>query len=126
MPIRFRRRRIGSRPRRIFRRLTKALDDHPLVEIDRAEIDGLPPATGAMSSRDRAFDLCAARGRHPRHHGRDAWHSSMRSPIVHRDSIDMSAAWFQSRYDKVGPAVPAPIISIARMNQGAIRPFVDA
>src|SRR6266852_3918190 len=25
------------------------------------------------------------------------------APIVHRDSIDMSAAWFQSRYDKVGP-----------------------
>ena len=25
------------------------------------------------------------------------------APIVHRDSIDMSIAWFQSRYDKVGP-----------------------
>jgi methylenetetrahydrofolate--tRNA-(uracil-5-)-methyltransferase len=25
------------------------------------------------------------------------------APIVHRDSIDMSVAWFQSRYDKVGP-----------------------
>ena len=25
------------------------------------------------------------------------------APIVHRDSIDMSKAWFQSRYDKVGP-----------------------
>ena len=25
------------------------------------------------------------------------------APIVHRDSIDMSKAWMQSRYDKVGP-----------------------
>jgi len=25
------------------------------------------------------------------------------APIVHRDSIDMSQAWFQSRYDKSGP-----------------------
>src|SRR5690606_804606 len=26
------------------------------------------------------------------------------APIVHTESIDMSAAWFQSRYDKPGPA----------------------
>jgi methylenetetrahydrofolate--tRNA-(uracil-5-)-methyltransferase len=26
------------------------------------------------------------------------------APIVHRDSIDMSVAWFQSGYDKAGPA----------------------
>jgi methylenetetrahydrofolate--tRNA-(uracil-5-)-methyltransferase len=25
------------------------------------------------------------------------------APIVHRDTIDMSVAWFQSRYDKAGP-----------------------
>ena len=25
------------------------------------------------------------------------------APIVHKDTIDMSVAWFQSRYDKVGP-----------------------
>src|SRR5208282_2837566 len=26
------------------------------------------------------------------------------APIVHRDSIDFGIAWFQSRYDKAGPA----------------------
>jgi methylenetetrahydrofolate--tRNA-(uracil-5-)-methyltransferase len=26
------------------------------------------------------------------------------APIVHRDSIDMNMSWFQSRYDKAGPA----------------------
>jgi len=36
------------------------------------------------------------------------------APIVHKDSIDMSVAWFQSRYDKVGPAAPAPTTSTAR------------
>src|SRR6185437_9522345 len=25
------------------------------------------------------------------------------APVVHRDSIDMTQAWFQSRYDKAGP-----------------------
>ena len=25
------------------------------------------------------------------------------APIVHRDSIDLTQAWFQSRYDKAGP-----------------------
>ena len=36
------------------------------------------------------------------------------APIVHRDSIDMAVAWFQSRYDKVGPGGPAPTTSTAR------------
>src|SRR6201992_827764 len=85
--------------------VTKALQDHPLIEIRRSEIASLPPAdwrnvivaTGPLTSAPLAdaigqltdetapalFDAIA--------------------PIVHKDSIDMSAAWFQSRYDKVGP-----------------------
>ncbi len=82
--------------------VTDALASHPLVTIERGEIAGLPPedwdsviiATGPLTSpalsqavgslTDEAslafFDAIA--------------------PIVHRDSIDLDKAWFQSRYDK--------------------------
>src|SRR5882672_10562098 len=52
--------------------VTKALDDHPLIEIDRAEIDGLPPAdwrnvivaTGPLTSAPLADDdIAPVRGR---------------------------------------------------------------
>jgi methylenetetrahydrofolate--tRNA-(uracil-5-)-methyltransferase len=85
--------------------VTKALNDHPLIEIRRAEIGGLPPedwrnvivATGPLTSAPLAEAI------------RDLTDESALAffdaiaPIVHRDSIDMSVAWFQSRYDKLGP-----------------------
>jgi methylenetetrahydrofolate--tRNA-(uracil-5-)-methyltransferase len=85
--------------------VTKALNDHPLIEIRRAEIDGVPPddwrnvivATGPLTSAPLAEAI------------RDLTDESALAffdaiaPIVHRDSIDMSIAWFQSRYDKLGP-----------------------
>ena len=33
------------------------------------------------------------------------------APIVHRESIDLDKAWFQSRYDKAGPADGADYIN---------------
>src|ERR1700749_4033713 len=83
----------------------KALHDHPLIEIRRAEIDGLPPAdwhnvivaTGPLTSAPLADAI-----RKLTDENALAFFDAI-APIVHRDSIDMSAAWFQSRYDKVGP-----------------------
>ena len=43
------------------------------------------------------------------------------APIVHRDSIDFDVAWFQSRYDKAGPAARAPTTSIVRSTAGNTR-----
>src|SRR3979490_1654621 len=85
--------------------VTKALHDHPLIEIRRAEIDGLPPAdwrniivaTGPLTSAPLAAAI-----REITDENALAFFDAI-APIVHRDSIDMSAAWFQSRYDKVGP-----------------------
>jgi methylenetetrahydrofolate--tRNA-(uracil-5-)-methyltransferase len=85
--------------------VTKALQDHPLIELRRAEIAGLPPAdwnsvivaTGPLTSAplaDAIRELTDERAL--------AFFDAI-APIVHRDSIDMSVAWFQSRYDKVGP-----------------------
>src|SRR3954451_15420192 len=85
--------------------VTKALNDHPRIEIRRAEIDGLPPeqwrnviiATGPLTSAPLANAIQQLTDENAL-----AFFDAI-APIVHRDSIDMSLAWFQSRYDKVGP-----------------------
>ncbi|MGY3233559.1 methylenetetrahydrofolate--tRNA-(uracil-5-)-methyltransferase [Bradyrhizobium sp. USDA 4472] len=85
--------------------VTKALNDHPLIEIARGEIKGLPPtgwsnvviATGPLTSAPLADAI-----RELTDENALAFFDAI-APIVHRDSIDMSVAWFQSRYDKVGP-----------------------
>ncbi|MCP3444459.1 methylenetetrahydrofolate--tRNA-(uracil(54)-C(5))-methyltransferase (FADH(2)-oxidizing) TrmFO [Bradyrhizobium sp. CCGUVB14] len=85
--------------------VTKALNDHPLIEIARGEIKGLPPAdwsnvivaTGPLTSAPLADAIRALTDENAL-----AFFDAI-APIVHRESIDMSVAWFQSRYDKVGP-----------------------
>src|SRR4051794_28392984 len=85
--------------------VTRALHDHPLIAIDRAEIAGLPPAdwsnvivaTGPLTSAPLADAIRALTDENAL-----AFFDAI-APIVHRDSVDMSVAWFQSRYDKVGP-----------------------
>ncbi|WFU37656.1 methylenetetrahydrofolate--tRNA-(uracil(54)-C(5))-methyltransferase (FADH(2)-oxidizing) TrmFO [Bradyrhizobium sp. CB82] len=85
--------------------VTKALNEHPLIEIARGEVAGLPPAdwdnvivaTGPLTSAALADAI-----RELTDESALAFFDAI-APIVHRDSIDMSVAWFQSRYDKVGP-----------------------
>src|ERR1700759_200630 len=85
--------------------VTKALNDHPNIEIRRGEIAGLPPgdwgnvivATGPLTSAPLADAIRALTDENAL-----AFFDAI-APIVHRDTIDMSVAWFQSRYDKVGP-----------------------
>ena len=48
------------------------------------------------------------------------------APIVHRDLIDMSVAWFQSRYDKVGPGGTGADYINCPMNREQYDGFVDA
>src|SRR6266567_7255765 len=84
--------------------VTAALGAHPLIEICREEI-ALPPAewqsvivaTGPLTSPILADGIRSFTGES------DLAFFDAIAPIVHRDSIDMSVAWFQSRYDKVGP-----------------------
>ena len=85
--------------------ITKALSEHPLIEVNSGEIAGLPPAewsnviiaTGPLTSEPLANAICALTDETAL-----AFFDAI-APIVHKDSIDMSVAWFQSRYDKVGP-----------------------
>src|SRR6476646_2277548 len=84
--------------------VTAALETHPLIEIRREEI-ALPPedwdsvivATGPLTSPALADAVRKLTGADSL-----AFFDAI-APIVHRDSIDMSVAWFQSRYDKAGP-----------------------
>src|SRR3954447_20570271 len=84
--------------------VTAALEGHPLIEIAREEI-ALPPdewdsvivATGPLTSPALAGAISRLTGEDSL-----AFFDAI-APIVHRESIDMSVAWFQSRYDKVGP-----------------------
>jgi methylenetetrahydrofolate--tRNA-(uracil-5-)-methyltransferase len=84
--------------------ITTALESHPLIEIRREEIAGPPAewasvivATGPLTSAALAEAIRARTGEDAL-----AFFDAI-APIVHRDSIDMSIAWFQSRYDKAGP-----------------------
>jgi methylenetetrahydrofolate--tRNA-(uracil-5-)-methyltransferase len=82
-----------------------SLAAEPLVEIRRAEVAGLPPedwrsviiATGPLTSPNLATAIAGLTGE-----ASLAFFDAI-APIVHRDSIDMERAWFQSRYDKKGP-----------------------
>src|SRR6188474_443866 len=108
--------------------VTRALHEHPLIEIDRTEVAGLPPAdwgnvivaTGPLTSAPLAEAIRELSGEDAL-----AFFDAI-APIVHRDSIDMSAAWFQSRYDKVGPGGTGADYINCPMNKEQYDAFVDA
>ena len=82
-----------------------ALLAHPLVELRREEVAGLPPdewdsvilATGPLTSPALAEAVGKVTGE-----AELAFFDAI-APIVHHESIDLSVAWKQSRYDKGGP-----------------------
>jgi methylenetetrahydrofolate--tRNA-(uracil-5-)-methyltransferase len=85
--------------------ITKALSDHPLVTVFNEEITELPEAslsdpvivaTGPLTSESLAKSIQQVTGE-----ASLSFFDAI-APIVHFDSIDMSKAWRQSRYDKVG------------------------
>jgi methylenetetrahydrofolate--tRNA-(uracil-5-)-methyltransferase len=108
--------------------VTRALNDHPLIEIRRAEIDGLPPqewnnvivATGPLTSAPLADAI-----RRLTDENALAFFDAI-APIVHRESIDMSVAWFQSRYDKMGPGGTGADYINCPLTQEQYEAFVDA
>src|SRR4051812_49194831 len=108
--------------------VTTALQDHPLIEIRRAEIDGLPPAdwrnvivaTGPLTSAPLADAI-----RELTDENALAFFDAI-APIVHKDSIDMSVAWFQSRYDKAGPGGTGADYINCPMTKEQYDTFVDA
>lgn len=82
--------------------VTRRLSGHPLVTVVREEVTALPPsswglcvlATGPLTSTALAEDIRRVTGEESL-----AFFDAI-APIVHRDTIDLEVAWFQSRYDK--------------------------
>lgn len=84
--------------------VSAALEAHPLITIERGEVAAPPEewdsviiATGPLTSPALAQTIAALTGE-----TQLAFFDAI-APIVHRDSIDLDQAWFQSRYDKAGP-----------------------
>lgn len=82
--------------------VTKRIESHPLITVERGEITGLPPedwssaiiATGPLTSPALADAIRGLTGEESL-----AFFDAI-APIVYADSVDMGKAWFQSRYDK--------------------------
>ena len=105
-----------------------AVLSHPLIRLERGEIAGLPPAewdsvivaTGPLTSPALAQPLGELTGE-----GALAFFDAI-APIVHRDSIDMSVAWMQSRYDKEGPGGDAAAYVNCPLTRDQYEAFIDA
>ncbi|MGH1403413.1 MAG: methylenetetrahydrofolate--tRNA-(uracil(54)-C(5))-methyltransferase (FADH(2)-oxidizing) TrmFO [Alphaproteobacteria bacterium] len=86
--------------------VTQTLEAHPNITIKREEIIEIPPeswgsviiASGPLTSTPLAESVQSLTGV-----DHLAFFDAI-APIVHLDSVNMDQAWFQSRYDKAGPA----------------------
>ena len=89
---------------RFSEQVTRTLAEHPNITIVRERIDTLPTdtpaivATGPLTAPSLAEAIGGATGADAL-----AFFDAI-APIVHAESIDMSVAWKQSRWDKAGPA----------------------
>lgn len=108
--------------------VTARLAAHPLITIERGEVGGLPPedwgsviiATGPLTSDALSAAIHGITGE-----GALAFFDAI-APIVHADSIDMSVAWKQSRYDKAGPGGSGADYINCPMDQAQYEAFIDA
>jgi methylenetetrahydrofolate--tRNA-(uracil-5-)-methyltransferase len=105
-----------------------AIEAEPLIEVRRSEVASLPEAaagpaivaTGPLTSPSLAASIRAATGEDAL-----AFFDAI-APIVHRDTIDMDVAWFQSRYDKPGPGGGAADYINCPLDQGQYEGFIAA
>ncbi len=107
--------------------VTAALASHALIEIRRQEVR-VPPrewdstiiATGPLTSPTLANEIRRLTGEDAL-----AFFDAI-APIVHRDSIDMNVAWFQSRYDNAGPGGTGADYINCPLDRGQYEAFLDA
>ncbi len=105
-----------------------ALAGHPLITIVREEVSGLPPedwestiiASGPLTSPALGAAILEATGEDAL-----AFFDAI-APIVHFESIDMSKAWRQSRYDKAGPGGTGADYINCALDEETYNAFLDA
>jgi methylenetetrahydrofolate--tRNA-(uracil-5-)-methyltransferase len=107
--------------------VSAALAAQPLIKLTRGEVV-LPPddwdsviiATGPLTSPDLATTIRALTGEDAL-----AFFDAI-APIVHRESIDLEQAWFQSRYDKAGTGGSGADYINCPLSREQYDAFVDA
>jgi methylenetetrahydrofolate--tRNA-(uracil-5-)-methyltransferase len=105
-----------------------AIENEPRIAIARGEVAAIPPedwdsvviATGPLTSPALGAAIGALTGE------KELAFFDAIAPIVHRDSIDMSKAWLQSRYDKAGPGGSGADYINCPLNRDQYENFIDA
>ena len=106
--------------------VTAKLKSHPLVSVSYEEVTELPSeghwivATGPLTSGALAESIRAATGAESL-----AFFDAI-APIVYADSVDMSVAWMQSRYDKGETVEEQTAYMNCPMDRDQYYAFIDA
>ncbi|MFU8897689.1 MAG: methylenetetrahydrofolate--tRNA-(uracil(54)-C(5))-methyltransferase (FADH(2)-oxidizing) TrmFO [Roseinatronobacter sp.] len=106
--------------------VTEKLLAHPNIRLERGEINTLPDdghwiiATGPLTSDALGQAIAAQTGRDAL-----AFFDAI-APIVYFDSVDMSKAWFQSRYDKGETEEERKAYLNCPMTRDQYEAFIDA
>ena len=106
--------------------VTRKLKAHPRITIVNKEIDALPQsghwivATGPLTSSALGASLAKTTGRDAL-----AFFDAI-APILYYDSIDMSKAWMQSRYDKGETEAERTAYLNCPMDKSQYERFIDA
>ncbi len=105
----------------------EAITNHPNIRIVRGEIEEVPVddqptiiATGPLTSNALSKSILKTTGEEYM-----AFFDAI-APIVYKDSIDFSKAWFQSRYDKEGPGGNGKDYINCPMTKEEYFSFIDA
>jgi methylenetetrahydrofolate--tRNA-(uracil-5-)-methyltransferase len=107
--------------------VTQAIVGHPGIELARGEVTAIPDdwrevvvATGPLTSPALAERIGGLTGEEAL-----AFFDAI-APIVHAETIDMSVAWKQSRYDKPGPGGDTAAYINCPMNRTQYEVFLEA
>jgi methylenetetrahydrofolate--tRNA-(uracil-5-)-methyltransferase len=106
--------------------VTEHLMQHPKISVQHDEITELPAdghwivATGPLTSEGLGRSIATATGTDAL-----AFFDAI-APIVHYDSIDMSTAWMQSRYDKGDTEDERTAYLNCPMDRAQYEAFIDA
>lgn len=106
--------------------VTERLMEHPLISVSYEEITELPDsgnwiiATGPLTSGALAQSIRAATGA-----DQLAFFDAI-APIVYAESVDMSVAWMQSRYDKGETVEEQTAYMNCPMTKDEYNAFIDA
>jgi len=106
--------------------VTRTLREHPLITVEYGEIRDLPAsghwiiATGPVTSGALAESIRAATGAEHL-----AFFDAI-APIVYAESVDMSVAWMQSRYDKGETVEEQTAYMNCPMDKAQYDAFIDA